>query len=223
MSNIKALILGLLLLVPILVFIFITTFGEHHFSLKTYFPKVDDTGEVLLKENGDTIFHHVPNFELTSQKGKQISQANDLAGAVYVTDFFFATCPGICKKMSSQLSRVQQAYKDNSDVKLVSISVNPEHDSVDVLQNYANQYGAIADKWYLLTGNRDYIYNLAREGFYLPVQQVEGQQDFIHSEKFMLVDKERKIRGIYDGTDPSDVDRLILEINVLLDEYSKNK
>ncbi|MFD2514290.1 SCO family protein [Pontibacter locisalis] len=223
MSNVKALILGLLLLVPIFVFIFISTFGEHHFSLRTYFPKVDDAGEVVYNEKGDTVFNRVPDFKLTSQQGETISQSEDLSDVIYVADFFFARCTSICKKMSSQLSRVQEAYKNNPSVKLVSITVNPEHDSVAVLQNYAAQYGADPEKWMLLTGPKDEIYSLAQQGFYLPVQKVEGQDDFIHSEKFMLVDKEQRVRGIYDGTDPKDVDRLIIEINVLLDEYSKSK
>ncbi|WP_299819145.1 SCO family protein [uncultured Pontibacter sp.] len=223
MSNLKALVLGLLLLVPIFIFIFITTFGEHHFSLRTYFPVVDDAGEVMYDAKGDTIFRTVPDFTLTSQQGKAFSQSEDLSDKIYVVDFFFATCPGICKKMSSQMTRVQEAYRDNPAIKLVSITINPEHDSVAVLQNYADKYNADPAKWHFLTGPREEIYSLASDGFFLPVVQVPGQQDFIHSEKFMLVDKENRVRGIYDGTDYEDVDRLILEINVLLDEYSKNK
>jgi protein SCO1 len=223
MSNLKALVLGLLLLVPILVFIFIATFGEHHFSLRTYFPVVDDAGEVVYDTKGDTIFKTVPDFSLITQEGETLSQSKDLSDVIYVADFFFATCPGICKKMSSQLTRVQEAYRDNPQIKIVSITVNPEQDSVSVLKSYADRYDAIPNKWYFLTGPRNDIYKLASEGFYLPVQQVPGQMDFIHSEKFMLVDKEQRVRGIYDGTDYKDVDRLILEINVLLDEYSKNK
>jgi protein SCO1 len=223
MSNVKALILGLLLLVPIFVFIFISTFGEHHFSLKTYFPEVDDSGEIVFTEKGDTVFRKVPDFEFTTQQGKKFSQSKDLSNSIYVANFFFARCTSVCKKMSSQLSRVQEAYRNNSSIKIVSITVNPEHDSVDVLQNYASQYGADPSKWFLLTGPHDEIYSLAQKGFFLPALKVEGQQDFIHSEKFMLVDKNQKVRGIYDGTDPDDVDRLIIEINVLLDEYSKNK
>ena len=223
MSNYKALVLGLLLLVPIFVFIFITTFGEHHFSLRTYFPELDDSGEVVLDAKGDTIFRKVPDFELKSQHGKSFIKSQDLQGDIYVVNFFFATCPGICPKMSSQLTRVQEAYRENSGIKLVSITVNPEQDSVEVLQRYADQYNADPSKWFFLTGPRNTIYNLASEAFFLPVQQVPGQQDFIHSEKFLLVDKEQRVRGIYDGTDYEDVDRLILEINVLLDEYSKNK
>jgi protein SCO1 len=222
MSNSKALILGILLLVPILIFIFIGTFGEHHYTLRTYFPQLDGRGEVVYDEKGDTLFNQIPEFRLTAQQGQEISQ-QQLDGNIYVADFFFATCPDICKEMSSQLVRVQEAFQDEAQVKLVSFSVNPEHDTPEVLQAYGERYGADPDKWYFLTGDRDQIYSLAKKGFYLPVMQVEGQQDFIHSDKFMLVDKNRYVRGIYNGTDADDVDRLILEIRVLLDEYSKSK
>ena len=222
MSNSKALILGILLLVPLLIFIFIGSFGEHHYTLRKYFPQVTATGDVVRDAQGDTLFKQVPVFEFTSQQGQAISQ-NELDGNIYVADFFFATCPDICKEMSSQMVRVQEAFHDEEQVKLVSFSVNPEHDTPEVLREYGERYNADPAKWYFLTGDRDKIYNLAQKGFYLPVMKVEGQQDFIHSEKFMLVDKDRYVRGIYDGTDKEDVDRLILEIKVLLDEYSKSK
>jgi protein SCO1 len=222
MSAKRVLILGLLILAPILVFIFISTFGEHHFSLKTYFPETDANGDVVVSAAGDTVFKQIPDFKLISQKGEDFSK-EDLSGKIYVADFFFATCPGICKKMSSQLVRVQNAFQNDTTVQIVSFTVNPEHDSVSVLENYANMYGADPRKWTFLTGPREEIYNLARYGFYLPVQQVEGQNDFIHSEKFLLVDKNHHVRGIYDGTDPVDVDRLITEIKVLQDGYTKNK
>ncbi|GGG29612.1 hypothetical protein GCM10011323_36300 [Pontibacter amylolyticus] len=222
MSNSKALILGILLLVPLLIFIFIGSFGEHHYTLRKYFPQVTATGDVVRDAQGDTLFKQVPVFEFTSQQGQAISQ-NELDGNIYVADFFFATCPDICKEMSSQMVRVQEAFHDEEQVKLVSFSVNPEHDTPEVLREYGERYNADPAKWYFLTGDREKIYNLAQKGFYLPVMKVEGQQDFIHSEKFMLVDKDRYVRGIYDGTDKEDVDRLILEIKVLLDEYSKSK
>lgn len=222
MSNSKALILGILLLVPLLIFIFIGSFGEHHYTLPKYFPQVTATGEVQRDAKGDTLFSQVPAFQLTSQQGQAISQ-KDLDGHIYVADFFFATCPDICKAMSSQMVRVQEAFQDEEQVKLVSFTVNPEYDTPEVLREYGERYGADPGKWYFLTGDRDKIYTLAQKGFYLPVMKVEGQQDFIHSEKFMLVDKDRYVRGIYDGTDKEDVDRLIIEIKVLLDEYSKSK
>lgn len=222
MSNSKALILGILLLVPLLIFIFIGSFGEHHFTLRKYFPQLTPNGEVLRDAKGDTLFQQIPDFQFTSQLHQPVG-SKDLDGTIYVTDFFFATCPDICKEMSSQLVRVQEAFRDEPEVKIVSFTVNPEYDTPDVLKEYGERYGAKEGKWHFLTGDRDKIYALAKQGFFLPVMQVEGQQDFIHSEKFMLVDKDRYVRGIYNGTDREDVDRLIIEIKVLLDDYSKSK
>jgi len=208
--------------VPLLVFIFIGQFGEHHFTLRTYFPKVDATGEVLRDAEGDTLFNTIPDFSLINQQGQPVTQ-EQFNGKIYVADFFFATCPDICKAMSSQLVRVQEAFRNEPQVQIASFTVNPEYDTPEVLKEYGERYNANPQKWSFLTGDREQIYSLAKTGFYLPVQQVPGQQEFIHSEKFMLVDKERRVRGIYDGTNAADVDRLILEIKVLLDEYSKAK
>lgn len=223
MSKLKALILGLLLLVPLFVFIFIYSFGEHHFTLRGYFPEVNDKGEVLLNEKGDTIFQTVPSFKLTDQNGASFSQEQQLQGKIYVVNFFFTDCPDMCRKMSSQLVRVQEAYQNNPTIELVSISVKPEEDSAKVLQAYAAEYKADTAQWHFLTGNRSAIYNLAQQGFKLPLQKTGGADGFIHSNKFMLVDKEQRIRGIYNGTSITEVDRMILEINVLLDEYNKRK
>ncbi|MCC9166130.1 SCO family protein [Pontibacter harenae] len=220
MNNKKALILGLLLLVPLL-FIVVSGVFDHHFSLRTYFPELTDEGEVVYNAEGDTIFRQLPDFKLISQEGDTVTQQT-FSDDIYVADFFFATCPDVCKKMSSQLSRIQEAFESNPDVKIASFTVNPEHDSVEVLQNYAAMYGAKPDKWYFLTGEKEEIYSLAIKGFFLPVQDLSGE-DFVHSEKFMLVDRNRRVRGIYDGTNPVEVDRLITEINVLLDEYSKGE
>lgn len=222
MSKLKALILGSLLLVPLFVFIFIYTFGEHHFTLRSYFPKLDKSGEVLRNESGDTVFHVVPDFNLTDQSANGFSQL-DLDGKIYVVNFFFTDCPGSCKKISSQLVRVQEAYQNNNTVELVSISVKPEEDSVRVLQNYATNYKADTTQWHFLTGNRNIIYSLAQKGFNLPLQKTGGPEGFIHSDNVMLVDKNHIVRGIYKGTEITEVDRMMLEINVLLDEYSKSK
>jgi protein SCO1/2 len=222
MKNLKALILGLLLLVPILILAFVSIFGEHHFTLKTYFPKLDASGEVQYAANGDTIFQQVPRFSLTSHTGKAFTAA-DLEESIYVTNFFYTSCPESCRKISSQLVRVQEAFEDYPVVKIVSVTVEPERDSKEVLQTYARQYGAKEGKWYFLRGDRQEVYKLAQEGFQLKdEQEVEGQ-DIIQTDKLMLVDKEGKVRGLYDGTSLKEIDRLITEINVLVDEYSKRK
>jgi protein SCO1/2 len=222
MKNIKALILGILLLVPILILAFVSLFGEHHFTLKTYFTKLDATGKVQYTANGDTIFQQVPTFSLISHIGKAVTAA-DLQEAIYVTNFFYTACPATCRKISSQLVRVQEAFESNPEVKIVSVTVEPERDSAAVLQAYAAEYGAKEDKWLFLTGDRQEVYKLAQEGFQLTDGEAVGRQDLIQTDKLMLVDKEGKVRGIYDATSVKEIDRLITEINVLLDEYSKRK
>ncbi|MEJ8758266.1 SCO family protein [Pontibacter sp. H259] len=207
---------------PLFVFIFIYTFGEHHFTLKSFFPVLDKKGEVLRNEEGDTVFQVVPDFTLTDQAAGSFSQ-QDLKDKIYVMNFFFTDCPGMCKKMSSQLVRVQENLQNIQTVELVSISVKPREDSVQALQNYAKSYKADTTQWHFLTGNRNVIYSLAQKGFSLPLHKTGGPEDFIHSDNFMLVDKNHVVRGVYKGTEVKEVDRMIMEINVLLDEYSKSK
>ncbi|HSI89772.1 MAG TPA: SCO family protein [Adhaeribacter sp.] len=218
----KVLLLGLLLLVPVLVFLFLKGFGTNHYDLPTYFPELDNDGNAVV-QRGDTVFKKIPDFSLTSQEGKVITQQN-LDNSVYVANFFFVSCEGICKKMTSQMTRVQDKFRGNPEVKLVSYTVDPERDSVEALQRYADMYNADAKQWFLLTGEKKAIYDLAQTGYMLPVQEgPDGTVDFVHSEKFLLVDKDKKVRGLYNGTDPKDVDRLITEIGVLLHSYKQNE
>lgn len=123
MSPKKVLLLGVLILVPVLAYLFLKVFGTNHYALPTYLPVVTDTGEALVL-NGDTVFHQVPDFQLTSQTGKTVSQ-EDLAGKVYVANFFFASCTDVCKKMTSNLREVQEAFKQEPRVKIISYSVDP--------------------------------------------------------------------------------------------------
>lgn len=169
-------------------------------------------------QNGDTLFQQIPDFRLTSQTGKQVSMEN-LEGKIFVANFIFTSCEGVCKKMSSQMTRVQEAFHHDDDFRIVSFSVDPERDTVEALQQYAARYGANKNQWLFLTGPKKEIYQLAIEGFKLPVMEAPSViPDFIHSEKFVLVDTKRQVRGIYDGTSEDDVDRLIMEIKVLRKE-----
>lgn len=218
MSPKKVLILGLLILVPVFAFIFLEIFGSNYYELKTYYPVLDPDTEEPLVQNGDTVFQQIPDFRLTSQTGQTIT-LQQLQNKVFVANFIFTSCQGVCKKMSSQMTRVQQAFQQEPKVKLVSFSVDPERDSVAALQHYAARYGANKDQWLFLTGPKKEIYQLAIEGFKLPVMEAPSViPDFIHSEKFVLVDAKRHVRGIYDGTSEDDVDRLITEIKILLEE-----
>jgi protein SCO1/2 len=218
MSPKKVLILGLLILVPIFAFLFLEIFGSNYYELKRYFPVINPDTEEPLVQNGDTVFQQIPDFRLTSQKGESIGLAQ-LQGKVFVANFIFTSCQGVCKKMSTQMTRVQQAFEKEAQVKLLSFSVDPERDSVAALQQYAARYGANDDQWLFLTGSKPEIYKLAMEGFKLPVMEAPSVvPDFIHSEKFILVDANRHVRGIYDGTSVDDIDRLIIEIKILIEE-----
>jgi protein SCO1/2 len=218
----QVLLLGILLIVPVLVFLFLKGFGTNHYDLHYYYPQTDDEGNAIV-QNGDTTFRKVADFRLISQQGKTISQS-DLNNSVYVANFFFANCQGICKKMTSQMTRVQEKFKDKSNFKIVSYTVDPARDSVEALEAYAQMYGADPKMWYFLTGPKKEIYDLAINSYMLPAQETnDGIVDFVHSEKFLLVDKDKHVRGIYDGTSQKDVDRLITEISVLLSTYKKDE
>lgn len=167
----------------------------------------------------DTNYHKVPEFAFSGHTGETITNET-FDGNIYVTDFFFTTCKLICPKMTTQLMRVQNEFKSVDDVKLLSHTVHPAHDSVEVLNDYAAQYGAIDGKWYFVTGEKEKLYNIALKGYFLMAGE-EGDADhqFLHSENFILVDKDGHLRGIYAGTDVFEVNRLIDDINALLYHY----
>ncbi|GHA73215.1 protein SCO1/2 [Pontibacter akesuensis] len=219
MKPLKALVLGLLLLVPILIFIFISVFGVHHFSLKTYYPKLDERGEVVYNAAGDTVFQTVPYFDFVSQQGDSLSQT-DLDSTIYVISFFEPSCPNPCQDLLSKLKRVHDAYENIPQVKFVSISVSQQQDSLQLLQQLSNRFEAQPERWYFLTGSP-----AERADFREAVTiGMSGDSTVADSgARIILVDKQKQVRGIYDGTGNKEIDRLKLEINVLLDDYSKRK
>ena len=163
--------------------------------------------------------HRVMDFELVNQLGDTITE-KDFENKIYVTDFFFTTCPTICKDMSKNFRKVQNEFVDETDLLLLSHTVTPQIDSVPVLAEYGADYGAIPGKWHLATGDKKHIYNLARKSYFACLDEGDGGvQDFIHTENLVLVDKDRRLRGFYDGTSDTDVERLIDEIGYLLKEY----
>lgn len=169
-------------------------------------------------------FHRISDFELINQEGKKVTQ-KDYEGKIYVADFFFTTCPSICPKMSGQLHRVYMRYANNDEVMLLSHTVMPETDSVPVLHEYAKKYKADPKKWIFATGDKKQIYALARRSYFAVKETIpeeianEGDEhDFIHTENFILIDKNKRIRGYYDGTSEKEVDRLMDEMEVLLRE-----
>lgn len=162
--------------------------------------------------------HHIKDFRLVDQNGDTVTLA-DAHGKVIVADFFFTTCGSICPKMGVQMARVQDAYKTDDRLLLLSHSVTPEIDSVPLLHAYGERYGADPARWRLMTGDRRQIYDLARTSYFACTEEGDGgPDDFVHTENFVLVDTLRRIRGFYDGTSPKDVDRLIGDIGKLLSE-----
>lgn len=161
-------------------------------------------------------FHQIPDFTLSNQSGEIVSEAT-LKDKIYVVDFFFTSCPGICPKMTTNMLLVQEAFLENDDVVILSHSVTPEMDSTAVLQKYADIKGIVEGKWHLLTGDRDIIYDLGRHQYFVEEDLgLEKQpEDFIHTENFILVDTNRHIRGIYNGLNKTSVRQLIEDIKSL--------
>lgn len=164
-------------------------------------------------------YHTIADFSLINQNGKTITQA-DYANKIYVADFFFTTCPTICPIMTKNLAMVQDRILNDSEVLLLSHSVTPEIDSVPQLKKYALEKGVIDAKWNLVTGDKKQIYELARKSYLAVKSDGDGGPfDMIHTENFILVDKERRIRGFYDGTKTEEIERLLKDIDVLRTSY----
>jgi len=175
-------------------------------------------GGKTVSATGNTVYHTIKDFSLLNQYKEIVTQQNT-QNKIYVANFFFATCQSICPAMSNQLGRVQQAEKDNADFLILSHTVNPMHDTAEVLFEYAGKYGAIKNKWHFLTGDKKAIYSLAKEDYLVNALEDDGTPEgFIHSEALLLIDKQKRIRGIYDGTDSLQVNKLISDISILKTE-----
>ena len=187
-------------------------------ELPIYHPSELDqrlVGEAARAEKGE---HHIKPFHLIDQDGDSVF-LKDVAGKVVLADFFFTTCGSICPKMSTQMQRVQEAFKDDDRVLLLSHSVTPETDSVPVLKAYAQEYGVDHRRWRLLTGDRKQIYNLARTSYFAALDEGDGgPDDFVHTENFVLVDPQGRLRGFYDGTKADEADRAMEDMRTLLKE-----
>lgn len=161
-------------------------------------------------------FHKIPNFSLTNQLGELVNNET-FSNKIYVADFFFTTCPGICLKMTANMSIVQEAFIDNDDVLLLSHSVTPEKDSIPVLMEYAKDKGILPNKWHLVTGDRKQIYDLGRKAYFVEedLGEIKSEEDFLHTENFVLIDKNRHIRGIYNGLNKASIQQLIADVKTL--------
>ncbi len=164
--------------------------------------------------------HKIRYFNLVDQRGNIIT-GKELDDKIYVADFFFTACGGICPKMTKQMKRVQDAFTNEDRVMLVSHSVTPERDSVAVMFRYAEKNGANHDKWLFLTGEKKEIYSMARKAYFIVKEPAPGEDDgsgadFIHTENFVLIDRDKRIRGYYSGIRETSVDSLIADIRLLL-------
>lgn len=164
-------------------------------------------------------FHKIPDFKLINQLGDTINN-DTFKNKVYITDFFFTTCSGICPKMTTNMIKLQEAFKEDNDVMLLSHSVTPKFDQVPVLREYATNKGVIDKKWHLVTGEREQIYNLGRNSYFIEedLGKDKAPEDFLHTENFVLIDKNKHIRGIYNGIHNASVRQLITDIKALKQE-----
>ena len=165
-------------------------------------------------------YHRVADFALLNQNGDTITQ-EDYRGKIYIADFFFTTCPTICPIMTDNMAYLQDELMDDPEVKLLSHSVTPDIDSVAQLKRYALEKGVIDAKWNLVTGDKKQIYRLARKSYMAVKTDGDGgPYDMIHTENFILVDKEGRIRGTYDGTKRDDMGRLLEDLEILKASYT---
>ena len=162
--------------------------------------------------------HQIGAFSLWDQHGNSLTQ-KDFKDKIYVADFFFTTCPSICPMMTKNMRLLQSYFKSNPSVMFLSHSVTPLRDSIPVLASYAAKNKVNYSRWRLATGRKPHIYDLARKHYFVALDEGDGGvQDFIHTEQFVLVDKKKRIRGYYDGTDLKAMEQLKSDIEALLDE-----
>ena len=178
-------------------------------------PRLVDDSMLHVQKN-----HTIANFKLINQNGKTITN-EDYKDKIYIADFFFTRCQTICIAMAYNMSELQEFYKNDDDILFLSHSVTPVMDSVSVLKKYAVKKGVIDGKWNVTTGSKKHIYELARKSYFAVLDEGTGDEnDFIHTEQFVLVDKEKRIRGYYDGTEKKDMLKLKEDIVLLKEEYA---
>lgn len=210
--------LFLLLMLPILWFMFLKQ-GKHYAKrLPIYFERYAD-------EHGDTQYHTIDDFSFINQLGRPIS-SEDLEGKIWVVNFFFATCPDVCPQMNKNMQYIYREFIKEEDVVFLSHTVNPEHDTPEVLYEYSRQFGAEAPKWNFLTGSKSLIYDMAEFSYRVPGSEDAAHGGFFHSENIVLVDKERRVRGIFHGLKGMHKEgnpKIIDAIRALIFEYKQEQ
>lgn len=210
--------------VPLLCYFILKTTGENAVTMPgKYFADADTMYVKDGKTIYDTTWHTIPNFTLTNQLGNQVSLKDIDSNRIIVFDFFFTHCPSFCPTLTRNMKTLQDAFgKTDTVVRFVSFSVDPIRDSVTVLKNYADKYGVNSDVWWLLTGPKETIYQLAQHDFKVAAVD-SGEYNFFHTDKFILVDKNRIVRGFYSGQDTLEIERLARDIGLLMLEKDKKK
>lgn len=189
-------------------------------KLKIYNPADVNPRLVDFSMKHITKDHTIADFELINQNGQKITNKN-YKDKIYVADFFFTRCQTICINMAYNMGELQNLYKKDIDIMFLSHSVTPVIDSVTVLKEYADRKGVIDGKWNITTGAKTHIYELARKSYFAVLDEGTGDEnDFIHTEQFVLVDKEKRIRGYYDGTEKEEMEKLKKDIVLLKEEYA---
>lgn len=185
-------------------------------SCSNHSEKLPFLGNYIIKGK-DTLYPRIKDFSFTDQDSTIITNET-FKGKIYIADFIFLSCPTICPKMTSEMTTVYKAYKDNSSVCFLSHTIDPENDTIPRLKAYANNLG-INKRWHFVTGSKDSIFKLATESYFATVYpDAKEPGGYVHSGGLLLVDKNRHIRGVYDGTNPAETKRLIHDIQTLLKE-----
>jgi protein SCO1/2 len=169
----------------------------------------------------DTLYKKIPPFQLVNQDSAKVSN-HDFDGNIYVADFFFTSCPDVCPVIQRNMFKVYQKFRNNQQVKLLSYTIDPDHDSVLKLKQYATKLGAEGTQWEFLRGSKQTVYSLAKNDYMVSIDDdTKGSGGFAHEGYLVLVDKEKRMRGVYDGTNEREVSKLMKDMDILLSEYSK--
>ena len=232
MSKKALLSLCIVALLPVVSYLIVKTASDDavimpkHYFADSVIDKIVDGKKV-----SDTVWHRLDNISLVNQLGDTVS-LDDINGSIIIADFFFTRCPSICPTLTKNMKQLQDAMKmkdsrrriDSSYVRFISFTVDPERDTPDVLKRYADKYAVNHDTWWFLTGDKKKIYDYALNELKLGLQDGEGvDSNFIHTSKFVLIDKRRNVRGYYDGLDSTSMSKLAEDLTLLMLEKDKNK
>ncbi|GAA4914207.1 SCO family protein [Mucilaginibacter defluvii] len=187
--------------------------GKTGKALPIYGEREAVTKTVDGKQVADTVYHTIPSFSFVNQYGDSVTNKS-LDGKIYVADFFFTTCPSICPVMHRNMLNVYKAFKDARDVNIISMTIDPKYDSVPVLKKYADALNIHGNMWWLVQGKKEETYNLAKS-YLVTTPREDEKEKFIHDGYFILIDKQKRIRGSYIGTDEKEVAKLIEDIKIL--------